>query len=57
VGTTWKSEANECLAPLLGLPQLPVVTWPKPSDEPEPLVDWAAGRPFAWLDDEMLQSA
>ncbi len=59
---TWESEANECLAPLLGLPQLPVVTWPEPSDDPEPaglhwktrtLLDWAAGRPFVWLDDEI----
>ncbi|CAG6398643.1 hypothetical protein SCOCK_720003 [Actinacidiphila cocklensis] len=34
--TTGESEANECLAPLLGLPQLAVVTWPEPSEEPEP---------------------
>jgi hypothetical protein len=63
--TTWESEANECLAPLLGLPQLPVVTWLEPSDEPEPaalhwktrmLVEWAAGRPFAWLDDEITDA-
>jgi hypothetical protein len=63
--STWESEANECLAPLLGLPQLPVVTWPEPSEEPEPpglhwktrtLVDWAAGHPFAWLDDEITDT-
>ncbi|WP_405583555.1 HAD domain-containing protein [Streptomyces sp. NBC_01190] len=63
--TTWESEANECLAPLLGLPQLPVVTWPEPSEKPEPyglhwktraLLDWAAGRPFAWLDDEITDA-
>ncbi|WP_093740243.1 MULTISPECIES: HAD domain-containing protein [unclassified Streptomyces] len=63
--TTWESEANECLAPLLGLPQLPVVTWPEPSEEPEPcalhwktrtLLGWAAGRPFAWLDDEITDA-
>ena len=63
--TTWESEANECLAPLLGLPQLPVVTRPEPSDEPEPmgphgktrtLLDWSAGRPFAWLDDQITDS-
>ncbi|SEG95222.1 hypothetical protein SAMN05216223_13272 [Actinacidiphila yanglinensis] len=60
--TTWESEANDSLTPLLGLPRLPVVTWPEPSDGPEPaglhwktrtLVDWSAGRPFAWLDDEI----
>ena len=63
--TTWESEANVCLAPLLGLPQLPVVTWPEPSDEPEPsglhwktrtLIDWSAARPFAWLDDEITDA-
>ncbi|WP_327290201.1 HAD domain-containing protein [Streptomyces sp. NBC_01198] len=63
--TTWGHEANECLAPLLGLPQLPLVAWPEPSDEPEPaglhwktrtLLDWAAGRPFAWLDDEITDA-
>ncbi|MGW9074580.1 HAD domain-containing protein, partial [Streptomyces yangpuensis] len=31
--TTWMAEANECVAPRLGLPQLPVVDWPEPSDE------------------------
>ncbi|KPC84688.1 MULTISPECIES: HAD domain-containing protein [Streptomyces] len=60
--TTWSSDANECIAPWLGLPELPVVTWPEPSDEDEryglhwktpPLVRWAAGRPFAWVDDEI----
>jgi hypothetical protein len=63
--TTWESEANECLGPLLGLPRLPVVVWPEPSDKPEPgglhwktrtLLDWAAGRPFVWLDDEITDT-
>jgi hypothetical protein len=30
--TTWMHDANECIAPLLGLPQLAVVVWPEPSD-------------------------
>lgn len=60
--TTWMSDANECVAPWLGLPELPVVTWPEPSAEDErcglhwktrALVGWAAGRPFAWVDDEI----
>jgi len=65
--TTWMEEANECVAPWLGLPDLPVVTWPDPAfDAPpgvvgaagvhwktRPLVDWAAGRDFVWLDDEI----
>lgn len=57
-------EANECVAPWLGLPALPVVNWPDPDpdDMPggpgvhwktRPLVDWAAGRAFVWLDDEV----
>lgn len=50
--TTWESDANEYLAPLLGLPQLPFITWPMPADEPEwggphwktrTLVDWSGG--------------
>ncbi|SFE34292.1 hypothetical protein SAMN05216251_102552 [Actinacidiphila alni] len=41
--TTWEDEANECIAPLLGLPQLPVVTWPVPSEQLEP--SGPLGRP------------
>ncbi|WP_207944931.1 HAD domain-containing protein [Actinomadura rubrisoli] len=63
--TTWMTDANECICPRIGLPQLAVVTWPEPSDLDEQdardgmhwktraLVDWAAGRPFAWVDDEI----
>ncbi|WP_432753825.1 HAD domain-containing protein [Streptomyces sp. JL2001] len=56
---------GEGLSPhALGLPPLPVVDWPEPSARDErdhrmglhwktrPLVAWAAGRPFAWVDDE-----
>ncbi|WP_433259420.1 HAD domain-containing protein (plasmid) [Streptosporangium sp. CA-135522] len=63
--TSWMNDANECIAPRLGLPPLSIVAWP---DEPETeqqderdglhwktrtLVTWAAGRPFAWIDDEV----
>jgi hypothetical protein len=63
--TTWMADANECVAPRLGLPPLPVVDWPEPSDtdardaraglhwKTRTLVDHAAGRPFAWVDDEV----
>ncbi|ELP68139.1 hypothetical protein ACKI1I_41090 [Streptomyces turgidiscabies] len=65
--TTWTGEANECVSPWLGLPALPVVNWPEPDadDTPgppgppgvhwktRPLVEWAAGRAFVWLDDEV----
>ncbi|MFJ8107538.1 hypothetical protein [Streptomyces sp. NPDC096132] len=61
--TTWLDDANDLLAPWLGLPPLPVVEWP---DEEAPagglhwktrtLVAWAAGRPFVWLDDEVTDA-
>ncbi|PZG28441.1 hypothetical protein C1I98_32805, partial [Spongiactinospora gelatinilytica] len=63
--TTWLDDANDCVAPLLGLPPLPVVRWPEASGPSGPdevagmhwktpaLVEWAAGRPFAWVDDEV----
>uniref|UniRef100_A0AAU2V5Z1 Secreted protein n=1 Tax=Streptomyces sp. NBC_00003 TaxID=2903608 RepID=A0AAU2V5Z1_9ACTN len=62
--TTWMDDANECVAPRLGLPELPVVDWPEAYDD-EPgglhwktraLVDYAAGRPFAWVDDEITDA-
>ncbi|GAA2742557.1 MULTISPECIES: hypothetical protein [Kitasatospora] len=59
--TTWQDEANEHLSPLLGLPRLPYVPWPSMHHgDPDGLhwktrhlVAWAAGRPFAWVDDEV----
>lgn len=63
--TAWGSEANATLAALLGLPPLSVVEWPDAPAEEErdiaagrhwktrPLMAWAAGRPFAWIDDEV----
>lgn len=60
--TTWMGDANNVLAPLLGLPTLPVVDWPD-SDEEGPLhwktrglVEWAQGCPFVWVDDEISQA-
>jgi len=57
--TTWGADANEVIAPLLALPELPVVDWPD-DDVAGPvhwktrgLLAWAAGRPFAWIDDEI----
>jgi hypothetical protein len=67
--TTWEREANAEIAPRIGLPWLPVVTWPESSTEWEredqwfglhwktrALVTWAAGRPFAWVDDEITDA-
>ncbi|MER5193407.1 HAD domain-containing protein [Streptomyces sp. NPDC002755] len=66
--TTWMEKANEVVAPRIGLPSLPVAAWPDThtdtdaDTEPDPrglhwktrhLVEWAAGRPFIWVDDEI----
>ncbi|MFI9212885.1 hypothetical protein ACIGW7_32755 [Streptomyces sp. NPDC053253] len=57
--TTWGEDANASVAPRLGLPDLPVVPWPDGPEEPgvhwkvPALVEWAAGRAFAWVDDEI----
>jgi hypothetical protein len=67
--TTWEDEANTAIATRIGLPRLPVVNWPDSSGEHEredrwfglcwktrTLVTWAAGRPFAWVDDEITDA-
>ncbi|WP_228835612.1 hypothetical protein [Nocardia abscessus] len=61
--TSWSEEANTWIAPKVGLPELPVVAWPTMYDAgPEQtfwktrhLVSHAAGRPFAWIDDEISE--
>lgn len=67
--TAWAGDANHHIAPRLGLPHLAVVTWPEASAAEEeqderqglhwktrPLVRWAAGRTFAWADDEITST-
>lgn len=62
--TTWGAEANEVISPRLGLPELPVVAWPDTDKDPPPgvhwktavLTQWAAGRAFIWLDDEITDA-
>ncbi|MEV5942713.1 hypothetical protein [Streptomyces sp. NPDC051994] len=62
--TTWAAEANDLIGPAIGLPDLPVVEWPDgaqrlpgvaggPFWKTEHVVRWAAGRPFAWVDDDL----
>ena len=59
--TTWEHEANVWIAPHLGLPELPVVEFGKALPRPDARVHWktativeyAAGRPFVWVDDEL----
>jgi hypothetical protein len=63
--TAWCRRANELVAPAIGLPgYLPVVEWPPTpcGRQPDgvhrktrPLLEWAAGRPFARVDDEVTE--
>ncbi|NUS13252.1 MAG: hypothetical protein HOY69_17925, partial [Streptomyces sp.] len=59
--TTWMADANRWIAPALGLPDLPYVDFGAALLRERPdgvhwktaaLVDHAAGRAFAWVDDE-----
>jgi hypothetical protein len=62
--TTWEEEANDYVAPVLGLPALPFIPWRTPRPQPgggvfwktPEIIAWAAGRPFAWLDDEITDA-
>ncbi|MFK0172534.1 HAD domain-containing protein [Streptomyces sp. NPDC090306] len=58
--TAWMHEANDMIAPGLGLPEaLPVIEWTRLfARDPDGLfwktrqvVEWADGRPFVWVDD------
>ncbi|GHH77273.1 HAD domain-containing protein [Promicromonospora soli] len=60
--TAWGQDANEVVAPILALGQLPVVDFEEDDDVPVPgglhwktasLVRHAGGCPFVWLDDEI----
>lgn len=63
--TTWRHDANIWISPQLGLPELPVVDWEGGRGvggigqddgvhwKTRRLVEWAAGRAFAWVDDEI----
>jgi hypothetical protein len=61
--TTWMADANEVVAPRLGLPELPVVDFPD-DESPERGLHWktkfltqqADGCPFIWLDDEITDT-
>ncbi|MFE0652029.1 hypothetical protein ACFVZH_25960 [Streptomyces sp. NPDC059534] len=60
--TTWMGDANRWIAPVIGLPELPFVDFGdvlfrERADgvhwKTAALVDYASGRPFAWVDDEL----
>lgn len=61
--TTWTHQANKWIAPPLGLPELPVIAWPEMHQTDPDGVHWktrhlvasTAGRPFAWVDDEITE--
>jgi hypothetical protein len=56
--TRWNDLANEHVAPLANLPVLPYVTTPVyPRPKAPAVLEWAAGRPFAWIDDEEKELA
>jgi hypothetical protein len=63
--TTWMEQANETIAPLLGLPRLPVLDALAPTVEDDyfklhwktrAIVGRAAGDAFAWMDDEITDA-
>lgn len=61
--TTWEHEANRLIGPKIGLPDLPVIVFPKSLSDHDvrvyfktpTVIEYAAGRPFAWVDDEISQ--
>jgi hypothetical protein len=59
--TAWEDEANRLLAPLLRLPELPVIAFlPTPFGDPDKLpavAKFAGGRPLAWVDDALSPEA
>lgn len=59
--TGWNDEANDRLAPLLGIAPLPVLTMPagpfRPADKLPRIAAFAHGRPAAWLDDQHVPEA
>jgi hypothetical protein len=63
--STWMSDANRWIGPALGLPSLPFVDFGDAlmRERPDgvhwksaPLVSYASGRPFAWVDDEQTDA-
>ena len=63
--TSWMHEANISVAPRLGLPKLPLVTWLEFEQQDawyglhwktRSLAAYAGARPFAWIDDEITDA-
>jgi hypothetical protein len=62
--TSWQDEANEFIAPAIGLPALPVIAlpgrdrrdWHRTTWKWDAVAEFAADRPLAWVDDEFHDS-
>ncbi|GGK62030.1 hypothetical protein Sme01_03960 [Sphaerisporangium melleum] len=62
--TTWEHHANREIAPILGLPELPVIEVSQGDDCDNPLVCWKTPavaayvdrRPFVWFDDDLTKA-
>ena len=59
--TAWGADANRLLAPLLQIPDLPVIRFPPipfhPRDKLPAIIRFAARRPLAWIDDTLPAEA
>jgi hypothetical protein len=59
--TAWGAEANRLLAPLLQLPDLPVIGFPPvpfhPGDKLPAVIRFARRRPLTWIDDALTSEA
>ena len=60
--TSWEHGANRLLGPVLGLPELPTITWPdrrpvaQGSWKAPYVAEWVGDRPFVWVGDEVGES-
>ncbi len=59
--TAWGADANRLLAPLLQLPELPVIRFPpipfQPRDKLPAVIRFAGRRPLTWIDDALPAEA
>ena len=59
--TAWGADANRLLAPLLQIPDLPVIDFPPvpfhPGDKLPPVIRYAGQHPLIWIDDALSPQA